>query len=108
MLASPALRMERGDAGVAASGVSVLQNATKTIEQSERAGMYRPVRQFYIVEGLASHAAILLLCGIFFFTHQQFQWGIRQNLTLAAGQGTVYVVGALLAGTISAKLGRRR
>ncbi|HSV13300.1 MAG TPA: MFS transporter [Tepidisphaeraceae bacterium] len=85
----------------------MLISVADNIERPERHDFYRGVRQFYFVEALASHAANLLLTGIFFYTHQQYQWGVRQNLTLAAGQGAVYVVGALMAGRLAAQLGRR-
>jgi hypothetical protein len=62
----------------------------------------------YVVEGLASVAANLLLMGIFFYTQRQFGWGLSSNLMLASGQGAFYVVGALAAGRAAERLGRRR
>ena len=59
-------------------------------------------------EGLASVASNLLMSGIFFYTAQQFHWGLSRNLMLASGQGLIYVAGALAAGRVSGRWGRRR
>jgi MFS family permease len=74
---------------------------------SSRRSIYRPVRHFYIAESLAGHAANLLLVGVFFYTQKMFGWGIEKNLLLACGQGAFYMTGALSAGKISGKFGRR-
>src|SRR3982751_4002741 len=56
----------------------------------------------YTVEGLCSVGGNLMQVGIFFYTNRRFGWGLRENFTLAASQGVVYVTGALLAhGTTS-------
>ena len=59
------------------------------------------------MEALASVAAVLMLAGIYFYTHRLFGWGMRQNLLLASGLGASYIVGALSANPVSAALGRR-
>jgi MFS family permease len=53
-------------------------------------------------------AAILLVVGLSFYTNHQFGWGARENLSIAALQGALYMIGALLAKTISRRWGRRR
>ena len=42
--------------------------------------------------------------GIFFYTNRRFGWGMRENFTLAAAQGLVYVVGALFAHGLTARV----
>lgn len=66
------------------------------------------VRVLFAVEGLASLGGNLLQVGIFFYTNRRFGWGPRENLTLAAAQGVVYVVGALLANALATRLPPRR
>ena len=61
----------------------------------------------YLVEALGSAGGTLLTIGIFFYTKDRFRWQMPQNFLLAAVQGAVYVVGALLAGKVSARLDRR-
>src|SRR3954451_12527681 len=68
----------------------------------------RPLWPAYAVESLTSVSATLLTIGIFFFTEHYFHWGLRQNLTLAAGQGFAYVIGSLASQHIAARFGRRR
>jgi MFS family permease len=62
----------------------------------------------YLIEALLGLSANLILIGLFFYTSQQFGWAIYRNLLLAAGEGVFYVFGALSAGPISRRLGRRR
>src|SRR5687767_16025814 len=62
----------------------------------------------YAVEGLASIGGNLLQVGIFFYTTRRFGWGMRENFTLAAAQGLVYVVGALFAHGLTARFGPRK
>jgi len=62
----------------------------------------------FFVQALGSVAGVLLQTGIFFYTHRQFGWGLSRNLMLASGQGAFYVCGALLAGRVAERLGRRR
>ena len=59
-----------------------------------------PVLAEYVVEGLTSFAATLQMVGIFFYTANRFGWDLASNFKLAAGQGVVYVAGALLAGKL--------
>jgi MFS family permease len=79
-----------------------------TGQQGSAMEIYGGVRRYYVVEALASQGSILLLNCIFFFTHQQFHWSVTQNLLLASGQGVFYVAGALSAGAISGRIGRRK
>jgi MFS family permease len=67
-----------------------------------------PIKLLYFVEGLASIGGNLLQVGIFFYTNRQFGWGLRENFTLAATQGMVYVAGALLAGRIASRIPPRK
>src|SRR5688572_12503140 len=67
----------------------------------------RRLKVFYTIEGIASFAACLLMVGIFFFTTAKFGWGLRENFLLAAVQGAVYVCGALMAGKLAERVGRR-
>jgi len=62
----------------------------------------------YLIEALSALSANLILIGLFFYNSQQFGWAIYRNLLLAAGEGVFYVFGALSAGPISRKVGRRR
>ena len=50
----------------------------------------------------------MLSVGIFFYLRHRFGWESRHNLLLAAVQGLVYVLGALMAGRLTHALGRRR
>ncbi|HXE54022.1 MAG TPA: MFS transporter, partial [Tepidisphaeraceae bacterium] len=61
----------------------------------------------YCIEALASIAGTLLSIGISFYMKDRFHWDMRQNFLLAAGQGLIYVPGALLAGWFSTRLGAR-
>jgi hypothetical protein len=58
----------------------------------------------YAIEALASTGGTLLTIGVFFYTTHRFRWGLRENFLLAAAQGAVYVVGALLAGALTARV----
>jgi MFS family permease len=62
----------------------------------------------YVVDGLLSFAGNLLFIGIFFYTANVFKWELRRNFMLAAAQGVVYVIGALLAQKIAKWMGNRR
>lgn len=83
------------------------QSAAVLATERNRPALYAPVWRFYLIEGLSAHAANLLMVGVFFYTHRMFQWGIAQNLLLACGQGACYTTGALLAGRVSGRFGRR-
>jgi len=61
----------------------------------------------YASTWMTSLAVTLLTIGIFFYTSQRFAWGAAQNMSLAAGQGTVYVIGALLSHRVRARWGAR-
>lgn len=63
-----------------------------------------PAPLLLTVEGLASIGGNLIQVGIFFYTNRRFGWGARENLTLAAVQGIVYVCGALLAHGVSSRV----
>jgi MFS family permease len=45
--------------------------------------------------------------GIVFYTKDRFGWGLTENFRLAAAQGVVYVVGALLAHGLTGRLSHR-
>jgi MFS family permease len=62
----------------------------------------------FAVQSISSITAVLLGSGIFFYTHKRFGWGPAQNLLLCGAQGVVYIVGALLASPISARIGRHK
>jgi MFS family permease len=62
----------------------------------------------YVAESLSSVGNSLLMVGIFFLTKQQFGWGLRENLLLAAAQGAAYVAGSLAAHAVANRFGRRR
>ncbi len=66
-----------------------------------------PARVLYLVEAMASAGTNLLIIGIFFYTAQRYGWNLGQNFLLAAGQGAVYVIGALLADRLASRLPRR-
>ena len=68
----------------------------------------RPLWPTYAAESLSSVSTTLLTIGIFFFTEHYFQWGLRENLLLAAGQGAAYVVGSLASQHLAGRFGRRR
>jgi MFS family permease len=63
---------------------------------------------FYLIEAMATVGGTLMSIGIFFYMKYRFGWRMPQNFLLAAGQGVVYVPGALLAGPLAAKWGNCR
>src|SRR3954468_7369623 len=63
---------------------------------------------WYTVEGITSIGTTLLSLGIFFYMRERFGWGLVRNFSLAAAQGMIYTVGALLANPLQARLGRQR
>jgi MFS family permease len=65
-------------------------------------------RTLFAVQALLSVGANFLAVCIFFYMRHRFGWEVWQNLLLACGQGMVYVVGALMANVMAARLGRRR
>jgi MFS family permease len=62
----------------------------------------------YAAEASNAIAAILLIVGLAFYTHHRFGWGARENFSVAALQGALYMLGALLAKRISQRWGRER
>ena len=62
----------------------------------------------YAVEAANAVSAILLVVGLAFYTSHRFGWGARENFSVAASQGALYMIGALLAQKISRRWGRRR
>ena len=62
----------------------------------------------YGAETANAIAAVLLLVGLSFYTHHRFGWGPRENFTVAAFQGALYMLGALLAQKISQRWGREK
>ncbi len=71
-----------------------------------------PVRSglvpLYTAEAANAISAILLVVGLSFYTSHRFGWGARENFTVAAFQGALYMFGALLAQRISRRWGRER
>jgi MFS family permease len=63
---------------------------------------------FYLIEAMATVGGTLMSVGIFFYMKYRFGWRMPQNFLLAAGQGVVYIPGALLAGPLAARWGNRR
>jgi MFS family permease len=62
----------------------------------------------YVVEAMSSVGGTLLSIGIYFYMEHRFGWRMRRNFMLAAGQGVIYVPGALLAGRVAATFGRKQ
>jgi MFS family permease len=71
-----------------------------------------PVRHqlllLYAAEAANAISAILLVVGLSFYTSHRFNWGARENFSVAAFQGVFYMLGALLAKGISQRWGRER
>lgn len=63
---------------------------------------------FYGIEAMATIGGTLMSVGIFFYMKYRYDWRMPQNFMLAAGQGIVYVPGALLAGPLAKRFGRRQ
>ncbi|HMB95756.1 MAG TPA: MFS transporter [Tepidisphaeraceae bacterium] len=63
--------------------------------------------QLHFIEAMMSITGNLLGIGIFFFTSNQFHWGLRRNFMLSTCMGAIYVCGALAAHPLSKKFGRR-
>lgn len=61
----------------------------------------------YVAEALTSMAATWLSTGLLFVTAKILGWGTQANLTLAAGQGVVYMVGSLASSRASGWRGRK-
>src|SRR5579863_551528 len=61
----------------------------------------------YGAEAICSIAGTLLSIGTSFYMKERFHWGMRENFVLAAVQGLVYVPGALLAGGVARRVGRK-
>src|SRR5262245_13247650 len=68
----------------------------------------RPLWPAYVAESFCSFGTTLLTVSIFFWTQKYFGWTLKENFSMAAGQGAVYTVGALLAEPIASRFGRRR
>ena len=66
----------------------------------------RPLWPAYAAECFSSVGTTLLSVGIFFYTEHFFGWTLRQNLLLAAAQGTAYVIGSLCSHGLAERFGR--
>jgi MFS family permease len=66
------------------------------------------LRLLYAIEAANAISAILLVVGLAFYTSHRFGWGALENFSVAASQGALYMLGALLAQKISRRWGRRR
>jgi MFS family permease len=62
----------------------------------------------YAVEAANAISAILLVVGLSFYTSHRFGWGALENFAVAASQGMLYIIGALLAKKISRRWGRKK
>lgn len=82
--------------------------ATALPASSSPIGAPPSVGLLYVVESLGSVGGNLMQVGIFFYTNRRFGWGLRENFTLAAVQGVVYIAGALLAQRLNTRFGPRR
>jgi MFS family permease len=60
----------------------------------------------YTSEAVNSISGTLLTVGLPFYTSHRFGWGAKENFTIAACQGILYVFGALSAKRISRRWGR--
>ncbi len=69
---------------------------------------HRPLWPAYAAESFCSVGATLLAVSIFFWTTKHLGWTLQQNFLLAGIQGIVYSIGALVAGKLAARFGRRR
>jgi MFS family permease len=80
-----------------------------TAIDAESATVFGPrVRRVYGAHAMASIGSNLLLTSFFFYAKQVFDWGMQRSLALVAAEGTVYLIGALLAETLARTFGRRR
>lgn len=66
------------------------------------------VLPLYAIEAMATIGGTLMSVGIFFYMKYRYDWRMPQNFMLAAGQGIIYVPGALLAGPLAKRVGKRR
>jgi MFS family permease len=57
----------------------------------------------YAAEAVNSAAGTLLTVGLLFYMTRRFDWGARENFTVAACQGALYVLGALSAKRLSGR-----
>jgi MFS family permease len=62
----------------------------------------------YCMESMGSVGATVMMVVIFFYMQKNFHWTAFQNLLLAAGEGVVYVIGALSTDFLSRIIGRRK
>ena len=53
---------------------------------------------------IASSGTSLMITGIYFYMANRYKWGLKENFLLAAGQGSVYIVGALNSHRVTQKL----
>jgi len=60
-----------------------------------------------IFSSIESFATALVQRGVFFYTRETLAFGETQNLVLALGMGTAYVVGAFLSHRVSEWFGER-
>jgi MFS family permease len=69
-----------------------------------------PMRRavLFTIEALASAGTNLLISGIYFYMAHHYGWRLLDNFLLAAGQGLVYIGGALASHSVLDRLGTRR
>ena len=73
---------------------------------SRRNQTWRDLFPLFGAEAICSVAGTLLSIGTSFYMKERFGWEMKQNFLLTAGQGLIYVPGALLAGWIVKRIGR--
>jgi MFS family permease len=61
----------------------------------------------YLLEGMTSISATLLNVGVFYYAVHEWKWQARHNLVLSMAFNAVYMVGALSAGHVTHRFGRR-
>jgi MFS family permease len=76
-------------------------------DQGPSAARLSRLVRIYAAEAVGSVSGTLLTVGLPFYTQTRFGWGARENFLVATCQGVGYVLGALSAGRIAGRWGRR-
>jgi hypothetical protein len=79
-----------------------------TVEAPSHVASSRPPAggnlRLYVIEALGSVGGTLMSIGIPFLTKERLHWGPGRNFALAGAQGAVYVVGAMFASRLAARV----